>query len=88
MLRTSSLFLKGTRPLFKQVDTKAFTNVVIRSLNNKISVKRCFSSEANKGTESTTETDSSKKEVVRFDSDEYDDYEPQTKQEKVRIMGC
>lgn len=84
MLRISSLLRYGARPLLNQVEKKAFTNVVVRNLNRNSRIDRMFSSEVPK--ESATQSDSTSKDVMKFDSDEYDDYEPQTKQEKVFFL--
>lgn len=51
---------------------------------------RTFSSEAPKegAQEGAKTSNSTRTDMMKYDSDEYDDYEPQTKQEKVKYYGA
>lgn len=79
MFRLSHVVRSCAKPAIQKLAAKQFLKSV--TFIHKV---RSFSTEAPKAVDDATSGETkTKSEVMKYDSDEYDDYEPQTKQEKV-----
>ncbi len=84
------MFRKLTsKSLFPIVNNKPLNKVVLNCqqhlINSKGAATRSFSTEVPKSSGSSG-PEAQSRDVIKFDSDEYDDYEPKTKQEKVSAL--
>jgi len=90
MYRRVSPLLRSVR-LQQAVKSPAFESfgfAATRSATGAVTFRRFSSEPAKGGSGEPVKENSTSSEVMKYDSDEYDDYEPQTKQEKVSYYGA